>query len=457
MGRRGEGSGRARPGFLVDLTPLRRYPAFRQLWLGYLLNTLGSQLTVVAVPYEVFQATHSSLQVGLVSLAQLGGLLLGSLAGGVVADHLDRRRLLLVSQLLLAATSAGLALNAVGEGSLWAIYLCSGAAAALSGVSGSTRAALVVRLVDREAIVSANALWQLLFQISVVIGPSIAGALLGRIGLAPLYGIDAATFLATVVTVLRLPPLGAAEGGGAGISLRSFAEGMRYLRREKVLQATYLIDLNAMVFGMPRALFPALALERYHAGTAVLGLLYAAPGAGALFVAVFTGWATRVRRQGAAVLVAVTIWGGAIAAFGVLRALWAGLLCLAVAGAADVISAIFRGTILQVEAPAELRGRVQGVQFAVVAGGPRLGDVESALVAGGFGLEASVVSGGLACLLGVALLAWRMPVFARYETSLGGPAADVSSESGTHARSREPAGGLAGFGSPPGGDEVVGG
>lgn len=416
--RRGGRSASAPSRLFVDFSPLRRYPAYRDLWLGFLVNTLGSQLTLVGVPYQVFRSTHSSLQVGLVSLAQLGGLLAGSLLGGVVADHFDRRRLLVLSQVLLSLTSLGLALNAASGGALGVIYLCSTAAAALSGVSSPTRSALVVHLVEREDIVRANALWQLLFQITVVVGPSLAGVLLGSFGLAALYAIDAVSYFATVVTALRLPRVEMEPGQGGGLSLRSFTEGMSYLRGQRVLQAVYLVDLNAMVFGMPRALFPALALDRYHGGASVLGLLYAAPGFGALLIALFTGWAARVRRQGVAVVLAVTVWGLAITAFGAIPLLAVGLVCLAIAGAADVVSAIFRGTILQVEAPDELRGRVQGVQFAVVAGGPRLGDVEAALVAGALGLEASVVSGGIACLAGVVVLASRMRSFWRYETAL---------------------------------------
>lgn len=402
---------------MVDLRPLRQYPAYRNLWLGYLVSYVGAQLTVVAVPFQVYRETHSSIQVGLVSLAQLGGLILGSLSGGVVADHLDRRRLLVVSQLLLVLTSVGLMLNALSSGTLVAVYLCSAAAAALTGLSSPTRAALVVNLVERDDIVTANALWQLLAQISVVVGPALAGLLLPRIGLSSLYGLDAASYVAAAVGCARLPTVPLEAGTGGGLSLRSFADGMRFLRGQRLMQAVYLIDLNAMVFGMPRALFPALALGRYHGGASVLGLLYAAPGAGALCIALFTGWAAGVRRQGVAVVFAVSVWGGAIALFGLSHALWIGLACLAVAGAADVVSAIFRGTILQLEAPDELRGRVQGVQFAVVAGGPRLGDVEAALVAGGFGVETSIVSGGVACLVGVAALLRAIPGLWRYDSA----------------------------------------
>lgn len=417
-----------RPGILVDLSPLRRFPEFRRLWLGYVLSTLGSQLTAVAVPYQVYRLTGSSLQVGLVSLAALGAVLVGSLGGGAVADHFDRRRLLVVVQALLALTSAGLALAATGgRGSLWAIYVCSAAAAALSGIGGPTRSALVVHLVDRDALVAANALWQLLVQLGLVVGPSVAGLLLVRIGLAPLYWMDAASFATVIVSVA-----GIRRGGGraepGGLTPSALFDGLRHVRRDKVLQAVYLVDLSAMVFGMPRALFPALGLGRFHGGPQAVGLLYAAPGAGALLGALLTGRASRVQRQGRAILAAVVVWGAAIVAFGATPVLPLALLFLAVAGAADVVSALYRGTILQLEAPEALRGRIQAVQWAVVTGGPRLGDLESAMVAAAAGPTTSVVSGGIACIAGVAAIAWLLPGFDRYRARradgpavLGGP------------------------------------
>ncbi|MDA8295622.1 MAG: MFS transporter [Actinomycetota bacterium] len=409
--------GRSGRGLLVDVGPLRRSRHFRNLWLGFLINTIGSQLTMVAVPYQVYRATDSTLQVGLVSLAQLAALLVGSLVGGVVADHLDRRRLLVLSQVALGLASAALALNVVsGHPLLVVLYLASALSAGVSGIGGPTRTALVVHLVEREDLVAANALWQLLFQIGTVVGPSIAGVLAARVGLGSLYGADAVTYLAAIAAAAALPAPAVDAGRRGGLSFASFREGFGYLRSQRVLQATYLVDLNAMIFGMPRALFPALALGRFHGGPEVLGLLYSAPGVGALLAALLTGWAARISRQGIAVLAAVSVWGLAIAGFGWCAALGPALACLAVAGGADVVSAIFRGTILQVEAPDELRGRVQGVQFAVVAGGPRLGDVEAGLVASGLGVDTSVISGGLACLAGVALLAWRLPQFVGYQT-----------------------------------------
>ena len=416
----------ARGRLLVDLGPLRQSQAFRRIWLGYLVTTLGSQLTVVAVPYQVFLLTHSSLDVGLVGLVQIVPVLAGSLFGGSIADAVDRRRLLVVTQLSLAACSVGLALNSTGgHAALWPLYALSALGSGIVSVDSPTRTAVIATLVGRPMFASANALWQLLFQVSVVAGPAVAGLLLGQVGIASVYWIDAATFAVSLLAVASLPAL-RPPGGGTRFGLRSVGEGLRYLKGRPVLQGTFVVDLNAMVLGMPRALFPALALVRFHGGANTVGLLYAAPGAGALIGALLTGWVVTVRKQGRAVLVAVGIWGGAIAAFGLVHWLAAALMLLALAGAADVVSAVFRGTILQLEAPESLRGRLSSVHTAVVTGGPRLGDFEAGAVAAVSTPQISVVSGGLGCVVGVGIVAWLMPRFSSYDATEAegqGPAA----------------------------------
>jgi predicted MFS family arabinose efflux permease len=391
----------------VDIEPLRSSPQFRRLWNGYLFSVLGSQITVVAVAYQVYRLTNSSLDVGLLGLAQIAPVLLGALAGGSVADAFDRRRVLLVSQVALCLCSLGLLWNAaLARPALWPLYVLSAVSSGFSATDSSTRGAIFANLVERHQLASASALWQLLFQIGTVVGPAVAGVLIGHVGVASTYGTDAASCLVSLAAVASLRPLPPA-GGGTRFGWRSIREGISFLRGRQALQATFVIDLAAMVLGMPRALFPALALHRFHGGAETLGLLYAAPGAGALAGAALTGWVSSVRRQGRAVLLAVSVWGGTIAAFGVVGWLPAALGLLAIAGAADVISAVFRGTILQTEAPDALRGRVSSIHTAVVTGGPRLGDVEAGVVASLAGVEVSVISGGLGCLLGVALV-WRL-------------------------------------------------
>jgi MFS family permease len=402
------------PRFLADLSPLRESRQFRLLFIGQMVSWMGRQLTYVAVPYQVYELTHSSLAVGMVGLAALGPLILFSLIGGSVADAMDRRRLLLITQVLMVAMSVGLALNAQrARPSLWPLYVLSALIAGLGGVEHPTRSAMIPKLVRRELFPAAAALNQIVMQVGLVVGPSVAGLLIARVSVASAYWIDAATFGVIIVTLLRMDPL-PPEGGGTPAGLSSIREGISYLRGQRLLLSTFVIDLDAMIFGMPRALFPALGLTVFGGGATTVGLLYAAPGAGALLGALFTGWVGRVSRQGLAVVLAVFAWGAAIAAFGIVSWLPLALLLLALAGAADVISAVFRNTILQLSVPDALRGRLTAVHIAVVTGGPRLGDAEAGAVAAVTSPRFSVVSGGLACVLGVAVIARLAPELVRY-------------------------------------------
>jgi hypothetical protein len=249
---------------------------------------------------------------------------------------------------------------------------------------------------------------------SLSAGPLLAGLIVGTLGYSYAYGLDAVSFLAILYALYRLPPV-PPEDSGHRAGIKSVAEGLRFLGPRKNLLMTFLVDINAMIFGMPRALFPALAITTFHGGARTAGLLYAAVPIGALLGAAVSGWSRRVNRQGLAVLIAIAVWGSSIALFGLTHTLWFGLLLLAIAGAADMVSAIFRNTILQVATPDSLRGRLQGVFLVVVAGGPRFGDVESGTVGSLFGTEAAVVSGGLACLVGLGALAATFPSFARYD------------------------------------------
>jgi MFS family permease len=421
------------PKLLADVTPLKHSRDFRLLFIGQLISFLGSQLTVVAVPVQVFRLTGSSFTVGLVSLGQMVPLILGSLIGGAVADAHDRRKLLMVMQVLLALTSAGLALNAMRSApALWPLFVVTGVAAFFAGFDGPARTAALPAVVATEELPAAFALRQLQIQVGVVVGPAIAGILLARASVSAVYWIDVATFGGALVAVSMLRPL-PPEGGGTRASLASIAEGLRYLRRHRLILSTFVIDVNAMVFGMPRALFPAVGLRVLHGTNATVGLLFAAPGAGALLVAVFTGWVGQVRRHGLAVIIAVMLWGAGIAGFGLVRVLWAAVVCLAVAGAADVVSAVFRSTITQTLVPDALRGRVSAVNLAVVTGGPRLGDLEAGGVAALAGTQFSIVSGGLACIAGALGVAWLFPELGRYDArgttelaTAGGEAAEPS-------------------------------
>jgi MFS family permease len=407
----------------LDLTPLRRSRDFRALIGGLGVSTLGNQLTMVSVPYQVYALTHTSLYVGLVSLAQLFPLIFGSLLGGSLVDAVDRRRMLLVVEALGAACSAGLALNADVGPALWPLFLFPAVSAALSGMDSSARNAMVPGMVGLTLVPAANAMFQSLFQTGTIVGPAVAGLLLAGAGVRAVYWVDVVTYLVALGAVLAISPQPPKRVPGAAPvrpGWRSTAEGLRFVRRSQPVLGAYLIDMNAMVFGMPRALFPALAATVFGGGATTVGLLYAAPGAGALLGALTSGWVGRVRRQGLAVICAVLVWGLAIAGFGVVRFLPLALVLLAVAGLADVVSAVFRNTIIQFSAADSMRGRLMGVQTAVVAGGPRLGDMEAGAVATAFGDTVSVVSGGLACVAGALILARLLPGFRTHRSAVGG-------------------------------------
>jgi MFS family permease len=406
---------------LIDLDPLRGSRDFRLLFGGQLVGMFGTQLTMVAIPFEVYELTRSSLQVGAVSLAQLIPLVVGALIGGSVGDAVDRRLVLIVTSVVLAVTSGALALNAtLAHPSVLAIYLVSAVAAGFGGVYSTACSSAVPSIVKARHLVAAFATMQVVDQVGMVVGPALSGLLISAIHLQWVFSVDALTYVLTTLTVILMSaippgPGPATERPGLG----SIREGLRYIRRRQVLVGAYLIDINAMVFGAPRALFPALALSVFHGGPRTLGFLYAAPAAGALLGAVTTGWLDRIRRQGWAVILAVCAWGAAITAFGLVHVLWAALCLLAVAGWSDVISAVLRTTILQTSVPNAFRTRIASVQIAVVEGGPRLGGFESGVVGTAVSTEFSIVSGGLACVAGAVLLARGLPHFRRFEPTAG--------------------------------------
>jgi MFS family permease len=400
---------------VADTTPLRESSDYRRWWFGYSVSFTGTQLTQFAVPFQVYRLTHSSLAVGAVGIVVLVPLVTMGLFGGAIADAVDRRRLTLISSSALLVLSSVLTLQAfLHLRQVWLLYLVAGLQGAASAVDSSARGAILPRLVRRELMPAANALGQLGFNTGLSTGPLLGGLLVGTVGFGWAYGVDALSFAAVLYAIWRLPPMPPPEGASrAGVA--SVMEGLRFLGPRKNLLMTFLVDINAMVFGMPRALFPAIGTTWFHGGAGTVGLLAAAPSVGALLGAATSGWAGRIRRQGRAVLVSVTVWGASIALFGFTRLLWLALVLLAIAGAADMVSAIFRNTILQVATPDALRGRLQGVFIVVVTGGPRLGDFEAGSVASGLGTQVSVVSGGLACVAGVAVLAAAYPSFARYD------------------------------------------
>jgi MFS family permease len=402
----------------LDFTPLRVSPAYRLIWLGQLVSVTGSQVRTVVVLYHVFVLTHSPLAVGLVGAFQAVPLIAFSLWGGVIADAMDRRKLLLFTQSGLILVMGSLAVGTfMGVATVWFIYVITGIAAVLFAVDAPARQSLIPTLVERRHIPAAMALGQVLFQTALTAGPAVGGVVIARFGIATGYLIDASTFaVALVATIfLKVPKSGRTK---TSPGLRSLVEGLRYLRRDTILLSTMAVDFTAMLFGWPRAMFPFFAESVFKVGPEGLGLLFAAPGAGALIAALGSGWVVHVRRQGIAVIASVAVWGAAIAAFGLLRGSFVvGLFLLAVAGAADVVSAIVRGTIVQLSVPDQLRGRITAVNLMVVISGPRLGEVESGVVANFFTPRLAVVSGGVACLAALGIVAALVPKLIGFRVS----------------------------------------
>ncbi len=391
------------------MRPLRENRNFRLLFTGQLVSLLGSNLTLVAIPFEVYQKTHSSLWVGLASLFQLPCLIAGALWGGAMGDRFDKKKLLVLGSIVSATLSGALALNALSlGGNIPLLMVLAAFSAGAGGFTGPIRSAAIPKMVGGEQLIAAYSLNQIVMNLGPFIGAALAGELIADVGISSCYAIDAMTFVALAIFTSFMSAM-KPSGQHTGIAMmRAIFDGFKYVRSNALAQAVYLVDLNAMVFGLPRALFPAMALTVYHGGPRTFGLLSAAPAAGALVMAVLTGWIDRVHRQGRLIALVVIGWGAAMTLLGIVHILWFGLLCLAVAGATDVISTILRNTVLQNAITDEFRSRISSVQMAVVTGGPRLGDAESGVVASLTSTEFSIVSGGIACMVGVViLLRWR--------------------------------------------------
>jgi MFS family permease len=400
----------------VDVSPLRASREFRLLTAGNLITNLGTQATLVALPYQLYVQTRSPFLTGLLGAFELGPIVAMSLYGGALADRLDRRRLLLADQVALVALTGGLAAGALaGHPPLGVLYVLDGLLAGFSSIQNVLRSSIVPNLVEPDELRPALALTYGLYQLTMVIGPAVGGALIALFGVGTAYAVDAASCLGMALAVLPLspqPPHGESRPAPIGASIR---EGLRFVRSESALLGSFCIDLAAMTFGMPRALFPVLALTVYHAGAAGAGALYAAVAAGATIAALTTGWLHGLRRLGLVVMWAVILWGVAIALAGLVSSLWAAMALLALAGAADSISAVCRSTINQTVTPDAMRGRMSSVFTLVVTSGPRLGDIEAGTVASLATPRFSVLSGGLGCVVSALLVVRAFPLLARYD------------------------------------------
>ncbi|MET9683783.1 MFS transporter [Streptomyces coeruleorubidus] len=407
---------RGRRRWAMDTRPLRR-PAYRRLWGSTIVTAVGSQLTAVAVPKQIYDITGSSAWVGAASLAGLVPLIVFALWGGAIADTMDRRKLLLITNIGIAVTSLLFWLQAfTGLESVAALMVLLAVQQAFWGLNAPARNASIARLVPEDELPAANALGSTVMQTGQVAGPLLAGALIPVVGLPELYLIDALALCVTVWAVYRLPslpPLGTAVRR-AGV--KEIAAGFRYISGHTVLLLSFLADIIAMVLGMPRALFPQLAAQTYapYGEGLALGLLFAAIPIGAVLGGLFSGTFSRARRHGWMVIGSVVVWGAAITGFGLSGNLWVGLAFLAVAGVADMVSMVFRGAILLSAATDEMRGRMQGVFTVVVAGGPRLADLLHGTAGSAFGPRTAVAGGGLLVVAVMLVLAAAVPALRRY-------------------------------------------
>jgi MFS family permease len=398
----------------MDVGPLRRHRDFRLLFTGQMVTFLGSMVTYVALPYQAYQLSGSALIVGLLGIAEFAPLMVAALLGGALADAHDRKRMLQLTELGFAVASGILVVNALlPSPQLWLLFVVASAMATIDGLQRPSLEALTPRLVDRDELAAASALSSFRMNIGMVVGPAIGGVLIAVIGLPLTYVFDVGTFLFSLVMLRMMravPPPADADRP----SLRGIVEGIRYATGRPELVGTYAVDIVAMFFGMPMALFPAIA-ESYG-GAGVLGLLYAAPSAGSLVATLSSGWAGRVRRHGRAVCMAAAGWGAAIVVFGLAPNLAVALVALGFAGAADMISGIFRSTIWNQTIPDKIRGRLAGIEQLSYSTGPLLGNVESGVAASLFGIRTAVVSGGVLCVGAVVICAVAIPAFWRYDS-----------------------------------------
>lgn len=412
---------RAVRGFLskiiIDVKPLR-IRAFRRLWLSGVATTIGSQFTIVAVPKQAFDITGSSAYVGLTGAAGLIPLLVFGLWGGAIADTVDRRKLIMVSNIGVALSVIALWAQAwLAINNVWLVLGLLVVVQSFAAIGSPARNATIARLVPEETVPSAVALNTTVFHFGAVFGPLLAGVLLPFIGLPTLYLIDSCALVLAFLAVRGLPSIAPLNGPSRRAGLRDIADGFRYLRTRKILLASYLLDLIAMIAGMPMALYPEMAERTFGdppGGGAALGWLYAGIPLGSLVVGMASGWLSRISRHGVGVVVAICIWGAAVIGFGFSHTLWLAIMFLAIGGVADFVSMVYRNAMLQSAATDEMRGRLQGIFTVVVAGGPRLSNLVHGWAAAAVGTAAAASGGGVAVIVLTIIAAIALPAFWRY-------------------------------------------
>lgn len=412
----------------MDMSPLRDSPAFRRLWVGSTLSTFGSQITGFAVALQVFLLTNSSLAVGGVGMAMAIPAMIFGLFGGAVADRVDRRKLVLLTSTVQAAISAVFAIQAFAElHRVWLLYGLVAAQSLVGSIDGPVRRTFLPRLLAPERVPAGAALTMLAMHSSVTAGPIVAGLVVARWGLSICYVIDTVTFLGALYGLFRLPSL-LPEGDIKRLSLRSIGEGLGFIRRSRVIAGAFLADINATALGMPFALFPAINAEHFGGSSTTLGLMAAAPAVGGIIGSSLSGPVGRTVRPGRAILIATVVWGVSLAGLGFAGSLAVALALLVIAGTADVVSVIFRTTVVQLATPDGYRGRVSAAEYIVGTAVPQLGNFRAGAVAALTSPAVSALSGGLAVVVGAAVIAITMPAFFRFTATASPTAATKPSE-----------------------------
>ena len=397
---------------LLDVSPLRQHRDFRLVFIGQLVSAFGSFLTYVALPVQIYDLTRSSAIVGLLGTVQLVPLAITALWGGALADALDRRRLLLWCEALLLCGSLALAVNSMlPRASVPLLFVVAAFMSAVNGFHTPSLESLTPRLVTVDDLPAVSALTSLRGTSAAIAGPALAGLCIATLGLPFTFGVDAITYAVSFLALFAIRSLPPTEGAKA-VGFSSIAEGFAYAASRPELIGTYVVDMVALTFAMPMTVFPALAAQR--GGSVAIGYLYSAMSVGAFIITLFSGWTRNVRRRGAAVVIAAMIWGLAITALGYSKSLPTAIACLIIAGAADMVSGLFRMTIWNETIPSHLRGRMAAIEQLSYMSGPLLGNARVGFMAERFGLARSITWGGLACVAGVMACVPILPAFWRY-------------------------------------------
>ncbi|MGH9931989.1 MAG: MFS transporter [Pyrinomonadaceae bacterium] len=402
---------------LIDISPLRISRDYRLLFFGQLISAFGTAMSFVVVPVQVYQLTGSTLLVGLLSASEFVLILFMAFVGGAYADFIDKRKMLRLTEIGQTLVTAVLVFNAtLANPRVWVLFFCASLHAGLSALQRPSFESMLQKIVPLELMASVSALNALRWNVTTILGPSVAGIILARYGASIAYSLDLVTFSASLTAVFLIRAVPSPSQIEERPTLRSVVEGLHYAWKRKDILGTYLIDMNAMFFGMPAALFPAMATN-FGAGT--VGFLYAAPSVGALVATLSSGWAKKVNRHGLIVAVAAALWGVAIIFFGLANNLYLALFWLALAGGFDMISAVFRMTMWSQTIPHYLRGRLAGLEMISYTSGPKLGDAEAGIVATLFTVRTSIVSGGILCAVGTVIISLLLPEFIRYHGAAG--------------------------------------